>query len=157
MLTTSKELVINTINGIPTERIPVNPHWWGLYKFEISFGMKDYSEEHKIGELDAEKLAKVDSEFYELFKPDIKNDIEKYSTSAMAISKSISEFTKPFIERYVQAFADAKDDKDKIVTGEVFEKMFKEWQNENGNAEEYRALCAKIKNKIGEFKKELLI
>ena len=71
MLTTNRELIINTIKGIPTERIPVNPHWWGLYKFEISFGMKDYSEEHKIGELDAEKLAKVDSEFYELFKPDI--------------------------------------------------------------------------------------
>ena len=31
MLTTSKELVINTINGIPTERIPVNLHWWGLF------------------------------------------------------------------------------------------------------------------------------
>ena len=71
MAMTSRELVINTINGIPTERIPVTPHWWGLYKFEISLGMKDYSEEHKLWAIDAERLAEVDSEFYELFKPDI--------------------------------------------------------------------------------------
>jgi len=71
MSMTSRELVINTINGIPTERIPVTPHWWGLYKFELFLGIKDYSEEHKAWALDAESLAKVDSEFYELFKPDI--------------------------------------------------------------------------------------
>lgn len=71
MSMTSREIVINTINGIPTERTAVTPHWWGLYKFEIALGMKDYSEEYKAWGLDAESLAKIDSEFYELFKPDI--------------------------------------------------------------------------------------
>ena len=68
---TSRELVINTIKGMPTERTAVTPHWWGLYKFEVALGMKDYSEEYKAWGLDAETLAKVDSNFYELFKPDI--------------------------------------------------------------------------------------
>jgi uroporphyrinogen-III decarboxylase len=33
--------------------------------------MKDYTEEHKLWSIDAEKLAKVDADFYEFFKPDI--------------------------------------------------------------------------------------
>ena len=81
MSMTSKEIVINTLNGIPAERIAVTPHWWGLYKFEISLGMKDYSEEYKAWEHDAEALAKVDSDFYELFKPDI-----FHLTTALSVS-----------------------------------------------------------------------
>lgn len=92
---------------------------------------------------------------YELFKSDIKADIERYSTGAMDISKQISEFTKPFIERYVEIFSAAQDDKDKIVSGEVFEKMFKGWLEENGNSEKYEELCAKIKENIEDFKKNL--
>ena len=93
---------------------------------------------------------------YELFKPDIKNDIVEYSNKAMMISSDISKFVKPFIEEYVNTFFDAeKENKASIITGEKFEEMFNEWLKKNGNQRDYQALCEEIRENITLFKTKI--
>ena len=72
----------------------------------------------------------------------------------MAISKEISRITRPFVKEYIETLAKAKDE-DKIVTGEDFEKMFRDWLKENGNKTKYKNLCAEIKRDVAKFKKTL--
>lgn len=61
----SKELMIKTLNLQKTARIPVAPHWWGIYKYEaLGFDYK------KDAWKEGEKLSEVYVKFYEKFKPD---------------------------------------------------------------------------------------
>lgn len=89
---------------------------------------------------------------FELFKNDIKNDLIEYSNKAMELSSKISEFTKPFIQSYVETVANTKEDKAAIITGEKFETMFKDWLKQNGNQKEYNALLTDLKKEIEAFK-----
>lgn len=92
---------------------------------------------------------------FELFKPDIKQDIIDYSNKAMAISSDISKFTKPFIEEYVETFFNSETDKTNIITGKKFEKLFDEWLKRNGNKKQYNELCTNIKDDITLFKQKI--
>lgn len=92
---------------------------------------------------------------FELFKPDIKNDLINYSNKAMELSLKISEFVAPFIEQYLDTLENTKDDKTAIITGEKFEEMFKNWLKQNGNQQEYENLLREIKTDIAEFKKSM--
>jgi uroporphyrinogen-III decarboxylase len=64
-LENSKELMIKTINLKKTQRIPVAPHWWGIYKYE-ALGL-DYKRD---AWKDGQQLSEVYIKFYEKFKPD---------------------------------------------------------------------------------------
>jgi len=127
MAMTSKEIVINTVNGLPAERVPVTPHWWGLYKFEVALGMKDYSEEYKAWGLDAEGLAQIDAEFYELFKPDIFHlttapsvvpfTDERNKRIGDSLEKMRSSLSASDIDGYIGAIY---QDEDEIIESGVF-------------------------------------
>lgn len=67
----SRENLLKTLNGINTGQIPVTPHWWGLYKFEMTGLLEDYSKEADAWSMNGAELAKVDSYFYEMFRPDM--------------------------------------------------------------------------------------
>ncbi len=61
----SKELMLKTLNLKKSERIPVAPHWWGLYKYE-ALGL-----DYKIHAWnDGYKLSEVYINFYKKFQPD---------------------------------------------------------------------------------------
>ena len=92
---------------------------------------------------------------YELFKADIKQDIMDYSNIAMEISSNISNFVHPFIKEYIEIFANEKNDKTAIITGETFEKLFDKWLKNNGNKKEFEQLCLEIKEKISNFKTKI--
>ncbi|MBM3700586.1 MAG: hypothetical protein FJW68_06735 [Actinobacteria bacterium] len=62
---TSKEIFSDTLELKKTERCPVAPHWWGIYKYEV-LGL-DYK---KDGWQDGGSVADVYIEFFEKFKPD---------------------------------------------------------------------------------------
>lgn len=66
----SKERMFRLLNGKSIDVLPVAPHWWGLYKFQIAGIARKYEDEDKCWKLGGEKLADVDSLFYEKFKPD---------------------------------------------------------------------------------------
>lgn len=68
---TSKELIINAFDWKPVDRIPVSPHWWGMYKFELSDIAHSFNEEYKTWKFNGEALAKIDDKFYNTFKPDM--------------------------------------------------------------------------------------
>ncbi|MBM7582518.1 uroporphyrinogen-III decarboxylase [Caldicoprobacter guelmensis] len=68
---TSKELMLKTFRGEATDQIPVTPHWWGLYKFQLAGIISGYEGEATAWSLSGEELAKVDELFYETFKPDM--------------------------------------------------------------------------------------
>jgi uroporphyrinogen-III decarboxylase len=61
-----KERIYRTFRGEKTERIPVCPHWWGVYKFELAraSGLLDETQGR------TPDLAQIDANFYETFKPD---------------------------------------------------------------------------------------
>ncbi len=66
-----RENILKTLNGGGTAQIPVTPHWWGLYKFEFSGFLKDYSREGEAWSMSGQELAEIDSAFYGAFQPDM--------------------------------------------------------------------------------------
>jgi len=66
-----KENMIRTLHGENTGIVPVTPHWWGLYKFEHAGLLSDYTKESVAWRMSGAELAKIDSLFYESFKPDM--------------------------------------------------------------------------------------
>ncbi len=92
---------------------------------------------------------------FELFKPDIKNDIIRYSNTGMEIADMITEFTKPFIEEYVDKLTSGPLANADIITGEKFENMFNDWLMKNKKQEEFKELSQKIQNKMKNFKEEM--
>lgn len=92
---------------------------------------------------------------FELFKPDIKNDIIRYSNTGMEIADMITEFTKPFIEEYVDKLTSGPLANADIITGEKFENMFNDWLMKNKKQEEFKELNQKIQDKMKNFKEEM--
>lgn len=92
---------------------------------------------------------------FELFKPDIKNDIIRYSNTGMEIADMITEFTKPFIEEYVDKLTSGPLANADIITGEKFENMFNDWLMKNKKQEEFKELSQKIQDKMKNFKEEM--
>lgn len=92
---------------------------------------------------------------FELFKPDIKNDLINYSGTGMAISEMITEFTEPFIKEYVDKLTSGPLEKASIITGEKFEKMFDEWLTKNNAQKDFEELCKKIRSSMTEFKNKM--
>lgn len=68
---TSKELMLKVLKGEKTESVPVTPHWWGMYKFQLAGIAQGYKDEEKAVSLSGKELARVDSLFYETFRPDM--------------------------------------------------------------------------------------
>ena len=92
---------------------------------------------------------------FELFKPDIKNDIIHYSNTGMEIADMITEFTKPFIEEYVDKLTSGPLANADIITGEKFESMFNDWLIKNKKQDEFKELSQKIQDKMKNFKEEM--
>ncbi|MHB0875245.1 MAG: uroporphyrinogen decarboxylase family protein [Anaerolineae bacterium] len=62
----SKERVLAAINGGKPDLVPAFPHWWGVYKLDI-LGM----DPRLFPTLGGKRLADIDINFYETFKPDV--------------------------------------------------------------------------------------
>jgi len=62
---TPKDIFTDTLKLKKTERYPVAPHWWGIYKYEV-LGL-DYK---KDAWQEGEKIAVIYSKFYDKFNPD---------------------------------------------------------------------------------------
>lgn len=92
---------------------------------------------------------------FELFKPDIKNDIIRYSNTGMEIADMITEFTKPFIEEYVDKLTSGPLANADIITGEKFENMFNDWLIKTKKQDEFKELSQKIQDKMKNFKEEM--
>lgn len=67
----SKQLMINTLTNGKTDRIPVTPHWWGLYKFQQEGIVNGYHDEGNGWKLRGKELAEIDMNFYRKYKPDM--------------------------------------------------------------------------------------
>ena len=63
--------MLRTLRGEITDQIPVTPHWWGLYKFEYAGLIQNYDKAREAWNMNGEQLAKIDSGFYESFRPDM--------------------------------------------------------------------------------------
>ncbi len=61
----SKTIFFKTLSGEPAERIPCAPHWWGIYKYEVTG--RDY---RRDAWCDGDALSEVYMEFYKKFEPD---------------------------------------------------------------------------------------
>ena len=92
---------------------------------------------------------------FELFKPDIKNDIIHYSNTGMEIADMITEFAKPFIEEYVDKLTSGPLANADIITGEKFENMFNDWLMKNKKQEDFKELSQKIQDRMKNFKEEM--
>lgn len=68
---TKRENLLRTLNGEKTEQMPVTPHWWGLYKFEMAGMLTDYTKEQEAWNTGGEALARIDAAFFETFQPDM--------------------------------------------------------------------------------------
>ncbi len=66
-----KERMLGAILGGRTDCMPATPHWWGVYKFQLSGACSGPRDEGNGWALSGQALADVDSFFYEKFKPDM--------------------------------------------------------------------------------------
>ncbi len=89
---------------------------------------------------------------FELYKNDIKKDIETYSNASMEISKMISMFTQSFLKEYTNNYLNSTE---KIISGETFIKLFEDWLGKGDNCMRFNELNSKIKEKISNVRKEL--
>jgi uroporphyrinogen-III decarboxylase len=62
----AKERVLTAINGGKPDVVPAFPHWWGVYKLDI-LGM----DPRLFPTLGGKRLANIDVNFYETFRPDV--------------------------------------------------------------------------------------
>ncbi len=92
---------------------------------------------------------------FELFKPDIKNDIIRYSNAGMEISDMITDFSQPFIQDYIEKLSTGPLANADIITGERFEKMFNDWMEKNNKQRAFEQLSCSVKHKIRDFKEEM--
>jgi len=124
----SKENMIKTLNGFNTGQIPVTPHWWGLYKFELYGFLKDYRREALAWSLRGSELAGIDSYFYELFYPDmfhLTTGASKVTDSVAVIDEKKRIFEAVYdlesysaIDEYVAAFY---EDKSTTIKSGIFD------------------------------------
>ncbi|NPV07995.1 MAG: hypothetical protein HPY83_08540 [Anaerolineae bacterium] len=63
---TGKERVLKALAGEKTDVVPAFPHWWGVYKLDI-LGL----DPRLFPTLGGPRLAEIDANFYQTFKPDI--------------------------------------------------------------------------------------
>ena len=96
---------------------------------------------------------KPDGFVFELYKNDIKKDIETYSNASMEIANMISEFTKQFIQEYTEKYLNSSE---KIIPGSVFIKMFETWLEKEQKQTEFEELRSKILDKISQVRKEIV-
>lgn len=89
---------------------------------------------------------------YELYKNDIKNDLEKYSNVGMTIANKIAEFAAPFIKEYTEEHL---KNPVKVIKGEDFIKMFESWLVKSKNKKEFNNLCKEIKMDVERFRAEM--
>ncbi len=68
---TGKERILKALNGERVFPIPVSPHGWGVYKFQLAGVIQGSDDEAAGWTLYGEALAQVDSLFYETFHPDM--------------------------------------------------------------------------------------
>ena len=92
---------------------------------------------------------------YEMFMPDIKNDIIRYSNAGMQISDMITDFAKPFIQEYIDKISYGSLSNTDIITGERFEKMFSSWIKKNHKQKDFDNLNNDIRRKMNDFKDEM--
>ena len=125
---TKRENLLRTLNGEDTGRMPVTPHWWGLYKFELAGLLADYSTEDKAWGIGGEDLARIDEAFYEAFDPDMfhltagpSRTVEDPATfrEKTRILEAVRALeSRSVIDEYVDAFY---PDKETILRSGVFD------------------------------------
>lgn len=106
----SKELMYKILNGEKCDKIPVTPHWWGLYKFQFGGLISGYEGERDAWYLQGKDLAEYDFKFYEKFKPDM------FHLTTGRHSKGNLYMTEEYKElKYKLSEMDSKEDIDKFV------------------------------------------
>ena len=66
-----KARMLGAILGERTDCVPVTPHWWGVYKFQLAGACSGPWDEGRGWAMSGQALADVDAFFYEMFKPDM--------------------------------------------------------------------------------------
>lgn len=84
----------------------------------------------------------------ELYKKEIKKDVNMMTNLSREISDKIIHFDEGFIRSYLEMYRNNPAIKSEIITAEKFIKMHNDWIAETGKEEEYKNLCAEIKQMI---------
>lgn len=124
----SKERMLAALRGEKTDLMPVTPHWWGLYKFELAGILHDYENESQAWAQSGQALADTDMLFYETFKPDMFHlttgasrikEPEAVTKEKERLREAVSELESiTVIDEYVDA---CYPDKDEILTSGVYD------------------------------------
>ena len=82
---TSRELVIRSLQGERTERVPAGLHGWGLYKFAYAGIISDYTGQDRAWSMHGRELADVEMRFQDRFQPDYLHLAEAFFESKKKI------------------------------------------------------------------------
>lgn len=109
----SKERILKTFRGERTDCVPVAPHWWGVYKYQLASVASTFEEIERQARLAPTQIAEVDINFYETFKPDwfhlsggaleITPDAQRDSRLRIALDEMRKLESKKAIDEYIEA------------------------------------------------------
>ncbi len=93
-------------------------------------------------------IDKDDEFMLDLYKQEIKKDIQLITSMAKKISDKFIFFTKGFIKEYAEEYRNNPKMKEDIITAEEFSTRFNNWVTKNGKQEELDKLCDEVKDAI---------
>ncbi len=110
---TGKERMTAALSGRVPEEIPVTPHWWGLYKFQLGGLLNNYDKEKEAWSCSLEDLIRYDERFIQTFDPDMlhlttmagKRKLSSEETAEiLSLRKEASDLeSKAKIDRYIDS------------------------------------------------------
>ena len=99
----------------------------------------------KTGALSIDK----DDEFMlNLYKNEIKQDIQMFTNLSKKISDEFITFSVDFIQEYLEEYRKNPSLKEEIITAEAFQSRFTTWVEKNNKQEELKELCKNVKTYI---------
>lgn len=116
---TSYERLAAVLTGKTPDKVPVTPHWWGLYRFQFAGLISGYEEEYKAWNTPASELFEIDRQFYREFRPDMLHlttapakapPSNKEQEELLTLRREAAELhSYTAVDRYISAISQSKE------------------------------------------------
>lgn len=107
----SYEKMHAVLSGQTISPPPVTPHWWGLYRFQHAGMINGYDGEGLAWGTDSTRLADIDEQFYQRFKPDMFH----LTTAPSKTPRSRAEIDELLVLRKQAAMLESAADIDRYI------------------------------------------
>jgi ATP-dependent metalloprotease FtsH len=106
------------------------------------WGLGVYTPQISIGDAESNQSANL----LDMYKQEVKKDINLFTKTAQTISKKVVAFHKDFLDGYVKKFEENAGKGGNNLSGEEFSKMREDWITKTGKTKQFKALQKEVAN-----------